>query len=324
MDDPFGLRKAILPVFRRDVSGRLFGQGTAFHVDGWGTMLTADHVIDFMRQGTRIESNNIVERNPAAVDHVVLMRGMGVVFGSVGIPSSAFLNVIVVQAVSIPDPNPMAALRGESSQQIGIDFSTMVALLGPHERPPASVPVRTKGWRPTMGAYVLACGYPNLAPSKVTPEDREHLISDGLYGAYGRVTAFHPNGLGTSRPGPVFEIEGDWPLGMSGGPVFNDAGEVVGIVSRGLAPDGDSAGAAFAVCLSRMPRLDQLLPTLDLGNPGWRRGYGVVAGTSAGGHLISFHKAPGEAEQSASRLGDGYRVIAASQRVGFPDEYMQL
>lgn len=34
--DPFGLRKAVVPVFRRDPDGRIYGMGTAFHVDGWG------------------------------------------------------------------------------------------------------------------------------------------------------------------------------------------------------------------------------------------------------------------------------------------------
>ena len=46
LDDPFGLRKAILPVFHCEPgSERIVGLGTAFHVDGWGTFLTAAHVV---------------------------------------------------------------------------------------------------------------------------------------------------------------------------------------------------------------------------------------------------------------------------------------
>ncbi len=324
MGDPFGIRKAVLPVFRRDASGRLFGCGTAFHVDGWGTMLTADHVIDFVRHGTRIEADTIVEHSPADVDPVVVMRGMGLVYGTVGVPPTAFIPVTFIQAVAMPDPNPMAALRGESSHQIGIDFSKMVALLNQQEKVPASIRIRARGWRPTIDTYVLACGYPNLTPSEVTPEERQHLVTDGLEAAYARITALYPKGLGTSRPSPVFEVEGDWPNGMSGGPVLNEAGEVVGIVSRGVAPNGEDAGAAYAVCPSWIPHLDQILATLDLGNPGWRRGFGVVASTSPGAALVSFHATEGDADQAASRLGDPWRVIAATQRIGFPDEYMQL
>ncbi|MCD6272542.1 MAG: hypothetical protein J7K30_06785 [Deltaproteobacteria bacterium] len=35
IQDPFGLRKAIVPIFKRDLKGDLLGMGTAFHVDGW-------------------------------------------------------------------------------------------------------------------------------------------------------------------------------------------------------------------------------------------------------------------------------------------------
>ena len=33
--DPFGLRKAVTPVFCREPNGEILGMGSAFHVDGW-------------------------------------------------------------------------------------------------------------------------------------------------------------------------------------------------------------------------------------------------------------------------------------------------
>jgi hypothetical protein len=59
-----------------------------------------------------------------------------------------------------------------------------------------------------------------------------------MYGAYGRIVDVHPNGVGTANPSPVIEVETDWPPGMSGGPVFNQAGDVVGIVSRSIRAEG--------------------------------------------------------------------------------------
>jgi serine protease Do len=44
--DPFGVRRAIVPVFEREPNGKLQRVGAAFHVDGWGHFLTAHHVVD--------------------------------------------------------------------------------------------------------------------------------------------------------------------------------------------------------------------------------------------------------------------------------------
>src|SRR4051794_21776433 len=45
VQDPFGVRRAIVPVFVERPDGSLEGLATAFHVDAAGTLLTAEHVI---------------------------------------------------------------------------------------------------------------------------------------------------------------------------------------------------------------------------------------------------------------------------------------
>jgi serine protease Do len=47
VQDPFGLRKAVVPIFQADSTDILTGMGTAFSLDPWGSFLSADHVIDF-------------------------------------------------------------------------------------------------------------------------------------------------------------------------------------------------------------------------------------------------------------------------------------
>lgn len=59
VQDPFGIRRAILPMFAADEQGRLHGMGTAFAADPWGTFLTADHVVDFMRTGRPRRANSL-------------------------------------------------------------------------------------------------------------------------------------------------------------------------------------------------------------------------------------------------------------------------
>lgn len=136
--------------------------------------------------------------------------------------------------------------------------------------------VRLRGWEPTIGEYVFAVGYPQLKPSENVGDDElRGMVEDGMKGAYGRITRVFPDGRDSVNPSPVFEVDADWQSGMSGGPVFNHLGEVVGIVSRSLAPDGASGGVGCATCLG-WTQVDELIPSLDLQNPGMRFGYAVL------------------------------------------------
>src|SRR5690554_613052 len=86
IDDPFGLRKAIVPLFKRDMNGVLVGMGTAFHIDGWGTFLTADHVIDFAREHSK-NSKDWKDLSPTSSgEHAILLLGLGLICGSPTIP----------------------------------------------------------------------------------------------------------------------------------------------------------------------------------------------------------------------------------------------
>jgi serine protease Do len=75
-----------------------------------------------------------------------------------------------------------------------------------------------------------------------------------MFAAYGRVTDLYPCGRDHSNPTPVFEVEADWPSGMSGGPVFDAKGEVIGLVSRGLsAGNKELMGHAWAIWFEKLP-----------------------------------------------------------------------
>ena len=58
-----------------------------------------------------------------------------------------------------------------------------------------------------------------------------------------------PAGRDAVNKTPVFEVEANWPSGMSGGLIFNEAGNVIGVVSRSLAPDDEAPGVGYGACL---------------------------------------------------------------------------
>lgn len=307
--DPFGLRNAIVPVFRQQVDGRMDGVGTAFHVDGLGNFLTAYHVIDF------------VEKHLGGRP-ILFLAMHSIVFGTVSIPDDCFVPADEVTASMMESDDPMAALRGRVSQRSAID----VALLkpepvGPGVRPPQTLPLRTKGWMPSVGEIVLAVGFPRLDITQEDPVTQSGLLEEEMCGAYGRIVAVHREGVSRSNPSPALEVESDWLSGMSGGPVFNRAGEVVGMVSRSLRAEGRDTGTGYAVHFGLAHDIEQLTPNLDRFNPGWRRCWGVF--NTATPKPVSMHAMRKEAETAASRHGGLVEVRPITCRIG-TTEFMDL
>ncbi len=256
--DPFGLRNAIVPVFCQHMDGLMYGVGTAFHVDGFGNFLTAYHVIDF------------VEKHLSG--RPILFLSMdAVVFGTVHIPPDCFVPPQEVIASMMGVDDPMAVLRGRPVRRPAIDVASLrTTEIGPGVRPPQTLPMRTKGWVPQLGEVVLAVGFAELDLSEVDEARQLTLLTEGMYGAYGRVVAVHKEGTSRSNPTPVFEVESDWPPGTSGGPVFNRQGEVIGMVSRSLRAGSGMAGAGYAVHfgLARDRPTSALLPTMTPSDDG--------------------------------------------------------
>lgn len=302
--DPFGLRNAIVPVFRQHTDGRMFGMGTAFHVDGFGGFLTAYHVVDFAKEDR--------------ASRPILFHSMhAVVYGTVGIPSDCFVPATEVIAPMVDVMDPLAALRGESVQQPAIDVASLRASGGPAARAPQTLPVRISGWTPKPGEIVLAVGFPQLDLSELNDADQSTLLTEGMYGAYGRIVAIHPDGTSSSNRTPVFEVESDWPSGMSGGPVFNRSGEVVGMVSRSLRVDPGTVGVGYAAHFAIAPDLPRLVPLLNGCSPGWRSCWGVFR--RSGGSLISVHASREDAEMAATSASEPQEIKPITNRIGTAD-----
>jgi serine protease Do len=93
-------------------------------------------------------------------------------------------------------------------------------------------------WRPKVGDRVLALGFADLDVDRHL-EGEERAIEQYLYGSEAEIIEAQPAGGQSSRPWPVFRVEANWPGGMSGGPVFNQEGNVIGLVRHWCSRSGD-------------------------------------------------------------------------------------
>lgn len=319
IQDPFGLRKAIVPVFKRSTDGEIYGMGTAFHVDGWGTFLTADHVIEFARNHSKSASTSNTLLQNSNGDHPILFLGVGLSFGIPNIPKEAFVSVEYIVSAMREKDNPLARLQGKIERESSVDLVVMAATqIEAHKiHRPHFIPVRSSGWYPSLGEIVLAIGFPELECQQLDESSQENLLTEGMYGAYGRIRAIHHHGRDKSNPTPVFEVECNWRSGMSGGPVFNSSGEVVGLVSRSLYPENDLPGVGWATYFGLIPYFSDFVPTLDSLNFGSRYGWGVIR--SEPWHLAGFFKTEEEARQLANSMDANYQVKYGSNNFGTDD-----
>lgn len=320
IEDPFGLRRAVVPVFLRPPDGSAIGVGTAFHVDGWGRLLTADHVIDHIRihHSDQITPDTLIEVDITQSCHAAVLLGYGLTFGTNSIPQACWAPMERVDAILIEkDEDPMAVLRGKSSPyQIGPDIAGMSVLVRPDAPKFHSVPVNFQTY-PEVDEVVFAVGYPQLGFEVLSETKVAQYLREGLFGVYGKITNLHPNGRDRTRPSPGFEVEADWPSGMSGGPVFNRHGEVIGVVSSSLPSSEDGPGVGYATSFAMVPNAPKLTPSLDINNPGHRLGFGVYR--AAPWHLAGVFRSQSDAENLLSQLPSGYLVGWGRHRLGGDD-----
>ncbi|OJU48154.1 MAG: hypothetical protein BGO03_17170 [Mesorhizobium sp. 61-13] len=302
-DDPFGVRRAVLPVLHVGRDGDLQGYGSCLAADPWGTLLTADHVVESMRAFRADEG-------------FVALLGIGVAFGTPPVPNEGIAPIVRAFTPAIPDDNPLNVLRGNDRPR-PLDIAVLRTRDPQPENMAGTLPIRLRSG-PRVGDTVIALGFPYVDTIKGNADEVRSIISEGgLQAAYGVVTALHPKGRDRSNPTPVFEVEAHWPSGMSGGPVLNSSGEVIGLVSRALDPmPGQFVGTAWGVWLEALPQLINWAPTLDPENPKWRRCHAIREIET--GNIISLFPTRESAE--GAQANDPFsEVVTGISRVGSSD-----
>lgn len=288
------IRNVVAPVFISTKYEELSGIGTAFFTDSWGNMLTATHLFD-----------------DKDIEDVFILQNLQMVYGRVPVPRESLLPIVEARHLNLLEKDPM----GGPHRKRPTDVSSLK--LG---KPPAAtrhslVPIDLQNSEPKNGDYVFAVGFPEILEKQNLSIEETAVIDERICGAFGRITELYPQGRGTTFPTPVIEVESEWPPGMSGGPVFNMKGHVIGVVSTSF---GQDPPIATASCFRYMTCLPCLFPTLDPCNPEWRRGWGVF--DAQGEFTGDFFPDENAAQKYAHSMVSEFSIKHVSRRIG-TDEY---
>ncbi len=271
------LQERVLPLFSvnpEDPEQRPKGHGTAFRVDPWSGCATAFHVLEDILQVNRAGSAISLRPDINLVALAVHGTGYGVTPVSedswrpfAGTFGFARIEQPLFGEARIRNLTELIALRIKPSDG--------------HSEDVPYLPLDFSRWYPSVGESIFALGYADLDDDdddkRMFGGDRP--ISQYLYGSVGAITDIEPADGTRSSPWPIIRIDANWPGGMSGGPVFNEAGNVVGVVSTGF----QGVRGAAATFFSGWDMPARVFNSIDPSNPGAFLCWG---GFDAAGELV--------------------------------------
>lgn len=260
------LRTRILPLFAfnpLDAHARPIGLGTAFRIDPWSRCVTAFHVIEDVLRVS--DDGSSIELRESTCIAALEIAGSG--YGLHPIPQSAWCQMGEVFSLAGIESPPLSEPRIRNVMELAA-LRIQPTQHGPDGTP--YLPLNLRHWHPKEGDHVLALGFANL-DSDLRESSEHRPISQNLSGSIARITSVERADGASGRPWPRIRVDAKWPGGMSGGPVFNEAGHVVGVVSAGIAGHGVSSATYF----SGWSLPECIFGSLDPDNPGWFRCYGV-------------------------------------------------
>ena len=305
IDDPFGLRSVIIPLFSIDRhTEEISGIGTAFRIDPFGTYLTAYHVLE-----------NRATRNFFSGPELGTVFGFfspGLVYGTPSVPRENFVFIHEAAAIQGNRESPLLHIP---SERVNV-FDCAKLIFDPRstkvQQHRGFAPLQIHGGRaPEIGDHVMAVGYPGVMNVQHVPERNFVHFTEGLYGAIGTITEILPQGRDITRPWPTFSVSGNWPGGMSGGPIINEDGYTIGIVSSSLYDAAASElGVGNSFWFRGLTVMDRFLSSIDTYYSGWLRVWTVLRQNPR--HFAGIYALREHAEAYRNELGGDYEVMFGS------------
>lgn len=276
VDDPWGMRKSVFPLLHQtNETGSMRGWGTAFRIDPYGTAVTAHHVVeDFFEV---VQKAGTTELRYRAERKLFGLQGMGLVCGQVGIAAEFWMPVDLVQIHVFEKPDYSLTPEFRS-----LDETATLHMPTKGKEQPRPLPVKIRSW-PKVGDRVLALGFADLKVNEPMDQAKAFFLTENLYGSIGKITEVRPADPQSMRPWPTLIVDANWLPGMSGGPVFNEAGEIIGLVSTGL-----HGSYSTAVWFGGWDLHERVFPQLDPSNPRMLLGWAAMQNGEV--KAFGFHK----------------------------------
>jgi serine protease Do len=260
IQDPFKLRENILPILAKtkDSPETWEGLGTAFKIDCFGSLMSAQHNFHNLNDDTLC----------------FVMESQGLCYGEVPLMNELFSPIIYREYLSYDKDDPLAKLAGNTQKEIFYDVASIISQPQNSINSSPALKVSFKNSSILKDDEVMAIGYPQIGKLS----DINKVYKEKLMCSVGKILEIHKTGRHGGENWPSFVINANLPSGMSGGPVFNKSGFVIGVVSTSLEnQDGTfTPGTAVALPYCSEEFIAKSFPNLELLRPGWINGWGVL------------------------------------------------
>ncbi|NOV19669.1 serine protease [Ensifer adhaerens] len=251
------LMETVLPLYsfhNNALQERPRGHGTTFRIDPWSRCATAYHVIEDI---VALDNNGNIGIHP---ERRLVTLELPLSYGVTQVPSTAWQPLSGLYSIIGMEKRPLQLPKTRNACELAV---MRLRPGGQVTNKAPYLPVKLNGWFPKVGDQVMAFGYAGLDKDKLNEGDARP-IEQRLYGSSGKIVQVEQVDGASGRPWPKIWVEATWPSGMSGGPVFNEHGHVVGLVSSGM--EGDTLSCATFFSGWDIP--SRIFGSLDPVNPG--------------------------------------------------------